>query len=74
MEVEDAGQGLGKKPAKIMIKFKDKAASYAFGKASDYALCIAEAMPLKKPNAMPSPNPEAMPSPKGNDMNLQKAG
>ncbi|GJV69391.1 zinc finger, CCHC-type containing protein [Tanacetum coccineum] len=71
--VEDAGQGFGKKPAKITIKFKDKAASYAFGKASDYAFGKAEAMPLEKPNAMPSPNPEAMPSPKGKAMNSQKA-
>ncbi|GKD56952.1 hypothetical protein Tco_1290339 [Tanacetum coccineum] len=66
MEVEDAGQGFSKKPKKIRIKFKDKAASYAFGKA--------EAMPLEKPNAMSLPNPEAMPWPKGKDMKSQKAG
>ncbi|GKD44634.1 hypothetical protein Tco_1269279 [Tanacetum coccineum] len=69
MEVEDAKQGLGKKPAKITIKFKDEAASYAFGKASDYAFGKAEAMPLENPNAMPSLNPEAMPLPKGKDTN-----
>ncbi|GJY04146.1 hypothetical protein Tco_0370086 [Tanacetum coccineum] len=74
MEAKDAGQGFGKKPAKIKIKFKDKAASYAFCKASDYAFGKAEAIPLEKPNAMPSSNPEVMPSPKGKDMNLQKAG
>ncbi|GJS21499.1 hypothetical protein Tco_0450131 [Tanacetum coccineum] len=74
MEVEDAGQGFGKKSKKIRIKFKDRAASYAFGKAIEYAFGKAEDMPLEKPNAMSSPNPEAMPWPKGKDMKSQKAG
>ncbi|GKC46760.1 ulp1 protease family, C-terminal catalytic domain-containing protein [Tanacetum coccineum] len=68
MEVEDVGQGSGKKPAKITIKFKDKeclAASYAFGKASDYAFGKAECYAFM--NSQKQAKTQAIPSAKLKD-------